>query len=770
MRFFSPRKITCVVSLFLCFFFFTLTILTAGATTSNETEYPNNKHVLVINSYHQGYKWSDGLFNSIEEFFNTRSLYNTELHTVYLDSKRIHDKTIWETNIQKYVTQFPPNYFDVIITLDDNAFTTIQDLYQKNQDYRNTPVVFCGVNYLPEETYQKIIGPHSYPLFTGILQDGDYWNTALLATMLDPSLETLFIIYDNSPTGQGVYQDSLRDLQEFTQKTGVELEYLAGTELTNDQLLEALQSLPSNSAVIFNTWQIDANGEYVNKEQFMDIVLHEMKHPWYSINDQSIYPKVVGGSVITAYRHGREVASIAHDILLGKAPSDVKLDHLGQSEFIVNWEALEYWNLNLDLLPAMARIIGQPPSVYEKYGVIIWILGAFLFVSLIALVLLYRYILHNRHQQKMFTIASKRFDSILHVLPVVISVVNKRGKYLVKISEQNSFYDTLLSGMKEETYIHQEHGLMVESKLLPYIQQALYTKEDQMVQYEIARKNKVYCSYLYPVEKELFGEEAVVWVQVDISPQAEQQNNLSNIINQTEQANTTKDLLISYVYQRLQEPLYTIIKNAEIIQRQSPQGLFDKEVRIMQGSSRGLLFVLNNIREYIRLTEKIAPYHLEPIHFESLVNTVHKKYKAKMEDKNILLQKQIPSVLPMFRLDRRRLIQILSNILEAAIERTVHGDITISLQAKPNQHPDYQNLTIRFTDTGQGYSLEQQKVLVRSLQDIQYWLTLPDNERFGLSFMITNKIVQSMGGSLQIESEEYKGTEYTITIPMVEIE
>jgi signal transduction histidine kinase len=141
-----------------------------------------------------------------------------------------------------------------------------------------------------------------------------------------------------------------------------------------------------------------------------------------------------------------------------------------------------------------------------------------------------------------------------------------------------------------------------------------------------------------------------------------------------------------------------------------------------------------------------------------------------MEDKNILLQKQIPSVLPMFRMDRRRLTQILSNILEAAIERTVHGDITISLQAKPNQHPDYQDLTIRFTDTGQGYSIEQQKVLVRSLQDIQYWLTLPDNERFGLSFMITNKIVQSMGGSLQIKSEEYEGTEYTLTIPMVEIE
>ena len=100
-----------------------------------------DKKILFINSYHQGYEWSDGITQGIEE-----TLKNTpvELKTVYMDTKRQRNKEkikAMALKMKQVIDDFKP---DVVIASDDNASKYVIKPYYKDA---SLPFVFCGVNW-----------------------------------------------------------------------------------------------------------------------------------------------------------------------------------------------------------------------------------------------------------------------------------------------------------------------------------------------------------------------------------------------------------------------------------------------------------------------------------------------------------------------------------------------------------------------------------------------------------------------------------------------
>ncbi|PID41489.1 MAG: hypothetical protein CR981_03230, partial [Proteobacteria bacterium] len=99
------------------------------------------KKILFINSYHDGYPWSDGITNGVK-----RTLADTgvNLKIVWMDTKRNTDETfITEAaqRVRKEIETFRP---DVVIAADDNASKHVIQPFFKDADL---PFVFCGVNW-----------------------------------------------------------------------------------------------------------------------------------------------------------------------------------------------------------------------------------------------------------------------------------------------------------------------------------------------------------------------------------------------------------------------------------------------------------------------------------------------------------------------------------------------------------------------------------------------------------------------------------------------
>jgi len=115
-----------------------LTVLIAGSVFAADFA---GKKVLMIDSYHTGYPWSDGIVKGVEDALKGSGV---ELKTIHMDTKRKktdEDKKAAAQEAKAVIESFKP---DVVIAADDNATK-----YLLMPSYKNAslPFVFCGLNW-----------------------------------------------------------------------------------------------------------------------------------------------------------------------------------------------------------------------------------------------------------------------------------------------------------------------------------------------------------------------------------------------------------------------------------------------------------------------------------------------------------------------------------------------------------------------------------------------------------------------------------------------
>ncbi|MHC1742509.1 MAG: ABC transporter substrate-binding protein [Syntrophobacteraceae bacterium] len=99
------------------------------------------KKVLFIDSYHEGYDWSDGITNGIKQVFDGKGI---ELKIVRMDTKRNGDEEFKKQAGEKAKAAIEELKPDVVIAADDNASKYVIVQYFKDS---SLPFVFCGVNW-----------------------------------------------------------------------------------------------------------------------------------------------------------------------------------------------------------------------------------------------------------------------------------------------------------------------------------------------------------------------------------------------------------------------------------------------------------------------------------------------------------------------------------------------------------------------------------------------------------------------------------------------
>jgi ABC-type uncharacterized transport system substrate-binding protein len=150
--------------------------------------------VLVLNSYHLGYKWSDDILQGIQSVMTKRK--NIILYTEFMDTKRIFDNKTFYRFIRYLKEKYNKTIIDLIITSDDNAFKFIKT-YRK-QIFPNVPVVFCGVNYYKKSDTQ------GFKNVTGVNEKTDILETVKLIRKLHPNSNLIAFICDDTATGKKI--------------------------------------------------------------------------------------------------------------------------------------------------------------------------------------------------------------------------------------------------------------------------------------------------------------------------------------------------------------------------------------------------------------------------------------------------------------------------------------------------------------------------------------------------------------------------------------
>ena len=122
------------------FALFLLLVFSASLAAAQHLPFAGKK-VMLVNSYHHGYDWSDGIARGVHRVLDAQGVVVQE---IWMDTKRnasVSFKKQAALAAKKQIQQWQP---DLIIAADDNASKYLIMPYFKNS---KTPVVFCGVNW-----------------------------------------------------------------------------------------------------------------------------------------------------------------------------------------------------------------------------------------------------------------------------------------------------------------------------------------------------------------------------------------------------------------------------------------------------------------------------------------------------------------------------------------------------------------------------------------------------------------------------------------------
>lgn len=235
-------------------------------------------------------------------------------------------------------------------------------------------------------------------------------------------------------------------------------------------------------------------------------------------------------------------------------------------------------------------------------------------------------------------------------------------------------------------------------------------------------------------------------------------------------ANEAKSLFLANMSHEIRTPLNGIVGFTEILRGTELTPEQEEFLSIIDKSSENLLSIINNILDLSKIeSNKIEIENIvfdAAEEFESAVET----YAVGASEKNIDLNFYMdPTISPKLKGDPTKIKEILINLLSNAIKFTSYGG-EINLEIKKIQSNNgTSDIKFCIQDNGIGMSKDQQLHIFDAFSQADISVTRKYGGT-GLGLTISSRLVELMGGKLELESAKDHGTTFYFTLPVEEVE
>ncbi|MGK7926687.1 MAG: ATP-binding protein [Spirulina sp.] len=228
-------------------------------------------------------------------------------------------------------------------------------------------------------------------------------------------------------------------------------------------------------------------------------------------------------------------------------------------------------------------------------------------------------------------------------------------------------------------------------------------------------------------------------------------------------ANVAKSEFLANMSHELRTPLNGILGYTQILQRAT--NLTDKEkhgLSIINQCGTHLLTLINDVLDISKIEARKLELHPKDFHLPSFLQSVVEICRIRAEKKEIGFNYHPPEHLPTgIHGDEKRLRQVLINLLGNAVKFTDTGSVTLEV-SRESSNASHSRLHFAVKDTGVGMTPEQLEKIFQPFEQVG------ENKRkaegTGLGLSISTKIVEMMGGEIQVESQLGKGSTFKFAI------
>ncbi len=187
----------------------------------------------------------------------------------------------------------------------------------------------------------------------------------------------------------------------------------------------------------------------------------------------------------------------------------------------------------------------------------------------------------------------------------------------------------------------------------------------------------------------------------------------------------------------------------------------------MMAETDRLNSLVNDLLNVSRLEQGKISYNYEVFDASEVVEKLVEQFRTKAEDKGLSISYAEPEAPAIVNVDRGRLIEIMTNLIDNAIKYSRTGSVAVSF--KDDQKDGANHVRISVRDTGIGISAEARQRLFSRFYRVQTDQTkgIPGT---GLGLWIIKQYIESMHGTITVDSLENVGTEFVVGFPRVETE
>ncbi|MBD3723946.1 MAG: response regulator [Flavobacteriaceae bacterium] len=230
-----------------------------------------------------------------------------------------------------------------------------------------------------------------------------------------------------------------------------------------------------------------------------------------------------------------------------------------------------------------------------------------------------------------------------------------------------------------------------------------------------------------------------------------------------EEASNIKSQFISTISHELRTPLYGVIGTTDIIEEEHKELSNSPHLKALKFSANYLLSLVNDILKVYKIEENKVILEDNIFNLSDVIDNIKESLETIARRNNNKIEINIDNRIPQFLIgDKIRLSQIIINLMSNSLKFTQNGKVVVNVDL---DSVEGEKIFVKFKvmDTGIGIPEKYQKTVFDKFVQIER--KEDDYQGTGLGLTIVKKLISLFKGSIDLQSEEGKGTTITFIIP-----